>query len=156
MNNNDNDFDNDDSNNNNNDDWDQLINLEAQSFESGKTEALLECNNNDDDDDIDDFYDQGYNGGYIHGLTLGIEVSFYLKSLNKLLQMDMKLSDRTIRRCNLLLETLNNCPNINDKSFDFDKFIDECRTLFKLISSETGIAKFRPTEKRNIIEARNW
>lgn len=60
----------------------------------------------------------------------------------------LNINERTYRRCQTLLQKVAMLPNSNDQSFDFESLVNECRSLYKLISIELHLVNFPPLQEK--------
>lgn len=118
----------------NDDNWDNVVNYEANEFNLGVQEGIV-------DGKESGFRLDGHNAGFIKGYTYGIELGFYEAAVNHYLNTASPLNastDRIDKRAQQLLQKLSNIKSVNDSEIDYDSEIQSIRSLYKSLNLSIG------------------
>lgn len=126
------------------DDWDNVINLEANSYQQGFQEGITAAARSGQ-------YEEGKRGGILKGFAIGFEAAFF--SVAAELHLKRKEGEEgssgNREKMILILQELQSnatsVPSKNDPDFDFDEKVQTMRGLYKKAGNSLG--KFPPENK---------
>lgn len=122
------------------DNWDDVVNYEANEFNLGVQEGII-------DGKESGFRKDGEKAGFIKGYSYGIELGFYAAAVNHYLNTSVTCMsssssnvsiDRIDKRAQQLLQKISNIKSANGNNIDYDSEIQMIRSLYKSLNLPYG------------------